>query len=675
MTRGRRVGKLGAALLAVTTAGPPALAQEAAASAAEEPPRAAAEEPTPPAVREPTRPAAEEPTRSSAMRALEQALARRKLAAREPLSSERLRRELSTIEAKLDSGRRDEAIGDLVYLVESPRFDPFAKSAEGRAAIFLLGDALGRAGAYEAARGYLGRLLAGDPADVTYRRAVATLADLALSSGRPEDFVPLLDKVSPSAPADVQGDVSYVRGRVAELRGERDRALAAYSRVGESSRFWAQATYLAGVLEVERKNYKRGEELFCRVGHPRRTPRNAALFGGSDFFRVRDLARLGLGRIAHEQYRFDDARYYYYLVPRDSDYLPEALYETATTRYEAKDYDGAREALDELARLDREHPYSDEAWILDAYVDLASCRFPAADAKLKEFLKRYEPLRAAARKLAADDARLGRFVEAARTGGAPDEARRGSNEQAESSLRALLRADPGYVDASRRLSLLDHQLSGLRGAMRELDEARTRLANPSAAPAASKDPLDESPRRRLERAKVQLAEIERLLRDAARSGNQAARAALQKELEALKLRAAALERALAVPGAGAAGSDDELGRLIEQDRARATALHAEAERLRRALAAENVERAKDVLRRLDKRLTRLLNRARLGRIETVLGKKKALELEVEALSQGLLPHTIVDSLRTERYLRDDEEYWPFDGEDWADEYVGGEGLR
>src|SRR5690606_40233030 len=43
------------------------------------------------------------------------------------------------------------------------------------------------------------------------------------------------------------------------FRGERDRALAAYSRVGESSRFWAQATYLAGVLEVERKNYKRGE--------------------------------------------------------------------------------------------------------------------------------------------------------------------------------------------------------------------------------------------------------------------------------------------------------------------------------------------------------------------------------------------------------------------------------
>ena len=46
-----------------------------------------------------------------------------------------------------------------------------------------------------------------------------------------------------------------------------------------------------------------------------------------------------------------------------------------------------------------------------------------------------------------------------------------------------------------------------------------------------------------------------------------------------------------------------------------------------------------------------------------------------ALSQGLLPQTIVDSLDAARYLQDDEEYWPFEGEDWADEYVGGENLR
>ena len=66
---------------------------------------------------------------------------------------------------------------------------------------------------------------------------------------------------------------------------------------------------------------RRGEQLFCRVADPKQTPKRAALFGRADFFRVRDLARLGLGRVAHEQYRFDDARYYYYLVPNDSERL------------------------------------------------------------------------------------------------------------------------------------------------------------------------------------------------------------------------------------------------------------------------------------------------------------------------------------------------------------------
>jgi hypothetical protein len=45
------------------------------------------------------------------------------------------------------------------------------------------------------------------------------------------------------------------------------------------------------------------------------------------------------------------------------------------------------------------------------------------------------------------------------------------------------------------------------------------------------------------------------------------------------------------------------------------------------------------------------------------------------LSQGFLPRGAIDSLDAARYLSDAEEYWPFDGEDWEDEYVGGEGLR
>ena len=57
------------------------------------------------------------------------------------------------------------------------------------------------------------------------------------------------------------------------------------------------------------------------------------------------------------------------------------------------------------------------------------------------------------------------------------------------------------------------------------------------------------------------------------------------------------------------------------------------------------------------------------------GKKRALEVEIEAINAGYLPKDALDSLDASRYLRDNEEYWPFEGDDWPDEFVGTEGLK
>ncbi len=616
-------------------------------------------------------------TRSDAMKAYQQALAKRRLAATAPLSRQRLREELGPIEEKIADGRRDEAIGDLVYLVESPRFTPFAASEEGRAALFLLGDSLGRGGAYEPARGYLLRLLTGDSKDTWYRRAARSLVDFGLESEQYEVFLGDLKKVPTSAPEELRGDIAYLEGRTAERSKDATAALAAYARVTPRSRFWAQATYISGMIEVERRQFKKGENLFCKVADPKLTPKKAPLFGGSDFFRVRDLARLGLGRVAHEQYRFDDSRYYYYLVPKDSDHLPEALYESATGRYEAKDYDGARELIDELRSLKVNHPYEDEAWVLDAYIDLASCKFFRADAKLQVFLGRYDPVRDAARKISNDDTAVKRLVESVREGSDPAAAGLGVNENVARTLGALLRLDTGYGNVSRRVAQLDIQLSGLRGAMGELDESARKLATPKETRPQAAGALGETIPDKIDRIDAQLAEVRRLIREAEGKGG-AGVADLTKQLEALEIRARALRSGagnLSGSGTTKGTTDVDLTGVIQKDRERAVKLYADASKVREKVEQQQLALAKDALKRLDKRLSRLLRRARLGRIETVLGKKRSLEVEIEALSQGLLPQTVVDSLKAERYLRDDEEYWPFDGEDWEDEYVGGEGLR
>lgn len=668
---------------AAADAGAPAAAEEATPTEAkpgetkpgeeapkEEPKEAPKEEPSKPGVAD---------TRSEGMKSYLQALEKRRLAATAPLSRQRLREELGPIEEKIADGRRDEAIGDLVYLVESPRFAPFQSSEEGRAALFLLGDSLGRGGAYEPARGYLLRLLSSDSKDTYFRRSARSLVELGLQSGQYDVFLADLKKVPSSAPEELRGDIAYLEGRAAERHKQPDAALSAYAKVTPRSRFWAQATYLSGAIEVERGKFKRGENLFCKVADPKLTPKKAPLFGGSDFFRVRDLARLGLGRIAHEKYRFGDSRYYYYLVPKDSDHLPEALYESATGRYEAKDYDGARELMDELRSLKVNHPYEDEAWVLDAYIDLASCRFFRADAKLQVFLSKYDPVRDAARKISNDDTAVKRLVESVREGSDPAAAGLGVKQEVARTLGALLRLDAEYGVVSRRLAQMDIQLSGLRGAMGELDESSRRLATPKGVRPQAIGGLGDSIPDKVDRIDAQLAEVRRLLREAERTKGAGGVAELQKQLEALEIRARAARAGagnLSSSTAAKSGTTDaDLSGVIQKDRDRAVQLYADASKVREKVEREQVSMARDALKRLDKRLSRLLRRARLGRIETVLGKKRSLEVEIEALSQGLLPQTVVDSLKAERYLGDDEEYWPFDGEDWEDEYVGGEGLR
>jgi hypothetical protein len=212
--------------------------------------------------------------------------------------------------------------------------------------------------------------------------------------------------------------------------------------------------------------------------------------------------------------------------------------------------------------------------------------------------------------------------------------------------------------------------------MAALDDAKTRLTSSKEVRPRADVLLGGTPAERSERLDAQLAEVRRLIHQVKASGGHAAEVVqLEQQLAALEARARDAVQSERPTLGENAGQPTSLPDLVAADRVQSTALYAEGETMRTKLAEAQRAAAKDALGRLDQRLSRLLRRARLGRIETVLGKKRTLELEIEALTEGYLPQGAVDSLEAARYLRDDEEYWPFDGEDWADEYVGGEGLE
>jgi tetratricopeptide (TPR) repeat protein len=616
-----------------------------------------------------------DPSRGDHMRAYHAALGARRLG-QQDLRLEDVQARVAEAEAFMTTGRTDEAIARLTDLVEHPKFDLFANTEDGRAAVFRLGDALATAGIYEPARAYLRRVLKTNGAwigSAPYaRRSVRRLVDIALESQNFVGGTSDLQDLPTSTPAEVMGDIHYMNGRGKEAAADPDGALAEYAQVPQSARFWAQATYLSGLIQVEKGHFKEGEDLFCKVADPKRSDNTTPVFADENYFAVRDAARLGLGRIAHEQFRNDDARYYYYLVPRDSDRLAEALYEAATTRYEKKDYDGARELLDELKGLGVHNRYEDETWILDSYIDLARCKFEDADRKLVEFLRRYEPVRDAARRVQGDDRAMVQLLSAARSGadaGGTEIAGGTVTPDTMRAIAALVRLDPAYGAVVRRLAVLDREASGLRQALGQLGDMQKTLASNGGVRPAEEKKAD--PNQQLEDAKAALAGVKRQIAELRASGAKGDQIGpLEQAAHDLDVRIAQGAPTAAAAAAPTSGTGTDLPQLLADDASLASSLMPRIDAARKLLTNAETELAKDALHRVDLRLSRLLRRARLGRIESVLGRKRALEVEIEAINDGILPQGAFDSLDVARYLQDNEEYWPFEGDDWPDEFVG-----
>jgi hypothetical protein len=627
---------------------------------------------------------------AGALRAYHAALLARRLGHQE-IRLEDVSARVAEGEQLVHAGRVDDAIARLGELVENPQFYLFADSDEGRAAVFRLGDALAIARIDEPARAYLRRLLEtggtsealplpdqspgvgwGGSRGTWARRAVSRLVDVALESGEFAAGAKDVAAVPANAPEEVRGEIAYMSGRAKEAGGDRDGALASYSLVTQRCRFWAEATYLSGLIQVERGNFRDGENLFCKVADPNRSASTTPVFANEKFFAVRDLARLGLGRIAHEQGRNDNARYYYYLVPRDSDRLAEALYEAATTRYEKKDYEGAEELLAELASLGVHHRYEDEASVLGAWVDLARCRFPDADKKLVDFLARYEPVRDAARRIGDNDVAMQRLLAAVHAGtDAAGAEVGGASAEVIRSIAALVRVDMALDRTLRRRAVLEREASGLVHAMAAIGDMQRALAtNGGVRPAI--DETQDDAHKALE-ARNAIDGVHRQISELEAAGAPTDRLEeLRRELQELKSRLAQGTAISAASATEPAPGNADLPDLLRADAAKGAALSSRIATARKDLASAETALAKDALHRLDLRLSRLLRRARLGRIESVLGRKRALEVEVEAIRMGYLPRDAVDSLDAARYLEDNEEYWPFEGDDWPDEYVGGE---
>ena len=566
----------------------------------------------------------------------------------------------------------------LYDLVANPRWSAFAETPEASSAHYHLGMSLAAWGAEATAQAAFAQVLARGPEDPYFTPALRRHVDLGLAS---KDFVLALadldrDLAPGGKPITLRDEDlderEYLAARAEGQRGELDAALTSYAAVGARSRFHSAARYLQGLVYAQRKQFRAAESAFCDVigGKDQKTE---AYYVDRRYFPVRDLAQLGLGRIAHEEGRNGHAFYHYFSVPQDSDELSHALFESAWTMAEAGEYAIARDLLAELRERFPDAPQTVEARLLAALLQLYDCDFRGAEGEFTRFIDDLAPvgdhiaeIRKDPEQLLALHRELSRLRRGDTMGGELVEHR---------LLLSMMDEDPAYVRLGHQADVLRAEASFADALDGELARLTTRLGDTKTATrrAPEGDALDVlAEADRLQRG---IAGLEAQIRQVRAAGADAAAtdalvqeaAGLRERLRTLRRDATAVVRTTPEVGAAVTGG---LSTALTDERRYVISLRSGALALADRLDAQAAGVASARLGKLSRRIDDMLGEARMGRIDAVLGAKKKLEIEVRDMAAGRFPPELFGKLQIEGLVGDDEEFWPYQGEYWADEYEG-----
>ena len=306
---------------------------------------------------------------------------------------ESLRRELQVAETLLRDGAFTNAAVALYAIVKSPRYTAFTDFVEYQNAEYDLAVALARAGSYGAALQEIDDILRRGPAAQYWGPAHRRAVDIAIETRDHAGVLARIEaiKTADPIPPSAAGERSYLRGRAFYDAGKLADAEGELVLISKKSRLYSSAVYLRGVIKARRGDLKESAEAMCEIAA---TPDNDKYTFVVDdrYFTIKDLARLGLGRIAHENSEYDDAYYHYFQIPDDSPYLPDALFEASWGMYQKRELDTSRDLVKEFLKTFPSSPLWPEASLLSGYVELADCKFDASRRKYDALIGRLQPI-------------------------------------------------------------------------------------------------------------------------------------------------------------------------------------------------------------------------------------------------------------------------------------------
>ncbi len=216
-----------------------------------------------------------------------------------------------------------------------------------------------------------------------------SLARLLEVSMKLEDFEGVeqyFSSLDTGASAGMDAVISYTKGKYFFFKDDMDTALKNFAAVPKDDAYHAQSIFFMGVIYAVKKDWASAASLFEEISEIEADdPRSR---------KIRDLAKLNLGRIYYETDQLERAAEVYESIVKTSEMFDQALYEAAWVYIKMEDPTKAERALEVLSISNPESPLIPEAQILRGNLLLRNGEYDEALKVFKDVSKQFGPVQA-----------------------------------------------------------------------------------------------------------------------------------------------------------------------------------------------------------------------------------------------------------------------------------------
>jgi TolA-binding protein/uncharacterized protein YoxC len=254
-------------------------------------------------------------------------------------------------------------------------------------ALFMLAESMFNSKDYYGARSRYIEVLdhAGEHGFASYQHpSLARLLEISMKLGDYEGVEQYFSSLTGAATPEVDAIISYVKGKYFYFKEDLDPALANFQKIVPGDEQYSQARFFMGVIHTLRKDFQSAAGLFDEVTRlEATTPKQR---------RIRDLAKLNLGRVYYETDQLERAAEVYESIPKTSELFDYALYEVAWVYIKMEDATKAERSLEVLSISNPDSTLIPEAKILRGNLLLRNGEFDEALKVFKDITKQFTPV-------------------------------------------------------------------------------------------------------------------------------------------------------------------------------------------------------------------------------------------------------------------------------------------